>query len=148
MMNSRVGVTLVARTRGEPLAMANAVRDAIWSVDREQTITSISTFDQLVGDAVARPRLLTVLLGLFGALGLVLGAVGLYGVLSYLVSSRQREIGVRIALGASRGAVLGMVVRRGLLMAGVGTAIGARGRRSCSRDTCATSCSAWSRRIR
>jgi predicted permease len=124
MMNSRVGVTLVARTQGEPLSMVNAVRDAIWSVDREQTITSITTFDQLVGDAVARPRLLTVLLGLFGTLGLLLGAVGLYGVLSYLVSSRQREIGVRIALGAPRGAVLGMVVRRGLGMAVAGTAIG------------------------
>jgi ABC-type antimicrobial peptide transport system permease subunit len=73
---------------------------------------------------VARPRLLTVLLGLFGTLGLLLGAVGLYGVLSYLVSSRQREIGVRIALGAPRGAVLGMVVRRGLGMAVAGTAIG------------------------
>ena len=124
MMNSRVQVTLVARTQGEPLAMAAAVRDAIWAVDREQTITSIFTFDQLVGEAVARPRLLTVLLGLFGSLGLILGAVGLYGVLSYLVSSRQREIGVRIALGASRGAVLGMVVRRGLVMATVGTTIG------------------------
>ena len=124
MMNSRVQVTLVARTQGEPLAMAAAVRDAIWSVDREQTITSISTFDQLVGEAVARPRFLTVLLGLFGTLGLVLGAVGLYGVLSYLVSSRQREIGVRIALGAPRGSVLGMVIKRGLVMAGIGTAIG------------------------
>jgi putative ABC transport system permease protein len=124
MMNSRVQVTLVARTKGEPLAMAAAVRDAIWAIDREQTITSIFTFDQLVGEAVARPRLLTVLLGLFGSLGLILGAVGLYGVLSYLVSSRQREIGVRIALGASRGAVLGMVVRRGLVMATIGTTIG------------------------
>jgi ABC-type antimicrobial peptide transport system permease subunit len=124
MMNSRVQVTMVARTRGEPLAMANAVRDAIWSVDREQTITSISTLDHLVGEAVARPRLLTVLLGLFGAVGLLLGAVGLYGVLSYLVSSRQREIGVRIALGAPRGAVLGMVVRKGLAMAVAGITIG------------------------
>jgi ABC-type antimicrobial peptide transport system permease subunit len=124
MMNARVGVTLVTRTRGEPLAMANAVRDAIWSVDREQTITSIFTLDQVVGEAVARPRLLTVLLGLFGTLGLVLGAVGLYGVLSYLVSSRQREIGVRIALGAPRGAVLRMVVQRGLAMAMAGIAIG------------------------
>src|SRR6185503_16087087 len=124
LMNSRVQVTMVARTPGDPLAMANAVRDAIWSVDREQTITSISTFNQLVGEAVARPRLLTVLLGLFGTLGLVLGAVGLYGVLSYLVSSRQREIGVRIALGAPRMSVLRMVVRRGLVMAGAGTVIG------------------------
>ncbi|HEX9565868.1 MAG TPA: ABC transporter permease [Gemmatimonadaceae bacterium] len=124
MMNSRVQVTLVARTQGEPLAMAGAVRDAIWSLDREQTITSIFTFDQLVSEAVARPRLLTVLLGLFGASGLLLGAVGLYGVLAYLVSSRQREIGVRIALGASRSSVLAIVVRRGLLMAGTGTLIG------------------------
>lgn len=124
MMNSRVQVTMVARTRGDPLTMANAVRDAIWSVDKEQTITSISTFDQFVGEAVARPRLLTVLLGLFGTLGLVLGAVGLYGVLSYLVSSRQREIGVRIALGAPRHAVLGMVVRKGLAMAAIGISIG------------------------
>ena len=124
MMNSRVQMTVVARTLGEPLAMAAAVRDAIWSVDREQTITSISTFDQLVGEAVARPRLLTTLLGVFGALGLILGAVGLYGVINYVVTQRTQEIGVRIALGAIPTQVRAMVLRQGLLLGGLGVSLG------------------------
>jgi ABC-type antimicrobial peptide transport system permease subunit len=93
-------------------------------VDRAQTLTTSTTFDPRDGHPVAPPRPLTVLPGLFRTVGLLLGAVGLYGVLSYLVSSRQREIGVRIALGAPRSSVLRMVVRRGLVMAGAGTAIG------------------------
>jgi ABC-type antimicrobial peptide transport system permease subunit len=84
----------------------------------------VFTFDDIMSEAVARPRLLTVLLALFGGLGLLLGSLGIYGVLAYLVSQRQREIGVRLALGAQRGDVLRLVVGRGLLIAVIGVAIG------------------------
>ncbi|HKJ03255.1 MAG TPA: FtsX-like permease family protein, partial [Longimicrobiales bacterium] len=124
LQNNRVKVTLVVRTRGDPLLLARALREAIWSVDSQQAITSMFTFDEIVGEAVARPRLLTVLLGAFGALGLVLGALGIYGVLAFLVSRRQREIGVRIALGAHPATVQRMVVGRGLVLAGVGVTLG------------------------
>ena len=107
--------------------MTRRVQDAIWSLDREQTITSIFTFDDIMNETVARPRLLTVLLGLFGALGLVLGTLGIYGVLAYLVNQRRREIGVRIALGAQSGDVLRMVVGRGLLLGLTGVTLGVLG---------------------
>jgi predicted permease len=122
--NARIKVTLVARTREDPLTMAGAVQAAIHALDPEQTITSVFTYDDLVYEALARPRLLAVLLAAFGLLGLVLGALGIYGVQAYLVSQRQREIGVRMALGARPRAVLGMVVGRGMALAGMGIAIG------------------------
>ena len=122
--NSRVKTTLVARTRGEPLAMADAIKDVIWSLDREQTITSVFTFDDSMRLALGRPRLLTALLGGFGVFGLLLGALGLYGLLAYLVSQRRREIGVRLALGAAPADVRGLVLRHGLALAAAGTVIG------------------------
>jgi predicted permease len=122
----RVRVNLVVRTRGDedPIGMIKRVEDAIRSVDPQQAFTNAYTLDDSVGEAVARPRLLTVLLGLFGAMGLVLGALGIYGVLAYLVNQRTREIGVRLALGASTSDVLSMVVGRGLRLAGLGVAAG------------------------
>jgi ABC-type antimicrobial peptide transport system permease subunit len=125
--NLRVRVNLVVRTNGDPTMMIRNVKEAIWSVDKTQTITSAFTLDDAVGEAVARPRLLTVLLGLFGVMGLVLGALGIYGVLAYLVNQRQREIGVRIALGAQQGDVLRMIVGRGVALGAAGVLLGLLG---------------------
>jgi predicted permease len=123
----RVKVNLVVRTREDPALMIKRVEDAIRAAEPQQTVTAAFTMDDAVGEAVARPRLLTVLLGLFGAMGLVLGALGIYGVLAYLVTQRTREIGVRVALGASTSNVLAMIVGSGLRLAGLGIAIGFAG---------------------
>ncbi|HEV8446001.1 MAG TPA: ABC transporter permease [Gemmatimonadaceae bacterium] len=120
----RVKVNLVVRAQGDPQLMIKRIEDAVRAVDRQQTFTGAFTLDDAVGEAVARPRLLAVLLGLFGTMGLVLGALGIYGVLSYLVTQRTREIGVRVALGARASSVLGMIVWRGLRLAGLGVLVG------------------------
>ncbi len=125
--NSRSKTTIVARTAGDPSTMIPALRDAVWSIDPAQPITAEFTFDDAVSRALAGPRLLTVLLGGFGVLGLTLGAVGIYGVLAAIVGERRREIGVRLALGARPGQVLRLVVHRGLVLTLVGVAIGLGG---------------------
>jgi predicted permease len=125
--NMRSGMSIAVRTAGDPLRYANAVREAIWSVDRDQTITKIETLSAIVGDNVARPRLLATLLLLFGVMGLTLGVLGIYGVLAYAVGQRRQEIGVRVALGASPRSVLGLVVGQGMSLAVVGVAAGIAG---------------------
>jgi predicted permease len=131
--NSRVKTTLVARVRGDPLAAARSMQDVIWSLDREQTITSVFTFGESVSRALGRPRLLTALLVGFGIFGLLIGALGVFGVLTYVVGQRQREIGLRLALGAAPRAILAVFVRHGLRLAALGIALGIVGALAVSR---------------
>ncbi len=122
--NLRSSLTLVVRTRGDPASMTAPVERAIWSVDKDQAIRNVTTLDAIVYRTVARARLTSVLLACFGALGLLLGALGIAGVVAYTVSQRRQEIGVRVALGATRREVLEVVVGRGLALALAGVATG------------------------
>ena len=115
---------LVVRTNIDPMSLAVPVRNAIWSVDKDQTVADIDTMDHIVAEAVARQRFSMLLLGLFAALALLLASIGIYGVMSYSVAQRTREIGIRIALGARRADVLQMTVTQALKLVGVGMLIG------------------------
>jgi predicted lysophospholipase L1 biosynthesis ABC-type transport system permease subunit len=123
----RSGLGLAIRTKGDPRQYAGAVRQAIWSLNRDQTITSVETMSGIVGSTVARPRLLASLLILFGVMGLLLGALGIYGVLAFTVSQRRQELGVRVALGATPRSVLALVVRQGMVLALAGVIAGIAG---------------------
>jgi len=115
---------LIMRTTIEPMGIAASVRNTIWSVDKDQTVAGIDTMDHIVAEAVARQRIGMLLLGLFAGLALLLASVGIYGVMSYSVAQRTREIGIRIALGARRTDVLQMTVAQGLKLVGAGMMIG------------------------
>jgi len=115
---------LVMRTTIEPMGVAASVRNTIWSIDKDQTVADIDTMDHIVAEAVARQRFSMVLLGLFAGLALLLASVGIYGVMSYSVVQRAREIGIRIALGAQRTDVLQMTLAQGLKLICAGMMIG------------------------
>ena len=117
----------VIKASVSPLSLIGDVRDAIQAVDPDQPLMGVSTMNQLIADDLSAPRFRTILLGAFGLTAMLLSVVGLYGVLSYTVAQRSREIGMRMALGAERNAILRLVLRDGVPLVLLGVGIGVAG---------------------
>jgi putative ABC transport system permease protein len=119
------GMTIAVKTStSEPDALASTIKAEIHKVDPDQPVYRIRTMDRFVSETVAGPRFTTLLLGIFAGLAIVLAVVGVYGVISYTVAQRSHEIGVRIALGAGRPQVIGMILRQAMSMTVIGVAAG------------------------
>jgi len=121
---SLLGMTILVKTGGDPAAMVRPVRDAILGLDPTLAVFNVDSLGRHVSRAFLVPRLCAVLFGVFGLIGLVLAAVGLFGVVSYSVRSRTREIGIRVALGARPGTILRLVLTEGLAIVAAGLVIG------------------------
>lgn len=120
-------MTVLLRTDGQPSALVGPMRGVVRGVDPRMPVARAETMTNLLNNSMARTSFTLVMLGIASSVALLLGAIGIYGVISYVVSQRTQEIGVRIALGASRGSVQSMVVRRGMLVCAVGIVVGVLG---------------------
>jgi putative ABC transport system permease protein len=125
--NVEIRPTIVVRSFIDPASLAGALRKAVAEVDPEVPMDQVATMQQLVAGSVSESRFHTAVLSLFALLALFVASIGLYGVMSYVVSQRTREFGIRIAIGASRGAVLRQVLGQGAKLAAIGVCIGLAG---------------------
>jgi predicted permease len=125
--------SLVVRTSGDAAALTASVKNAVWSVDRDQPIVRVATMQSLLATSEAERRFVLILFEAFGLVALVLAATGIYAVLAGSVTERMREIGVRVAVGASRGDIVAMVIRQGVRLTAIGVVIGLAGAMAASQ---------------
>jgi predicted permease len=124
LANAVLPMTLVVRLSGPAHSLAPAIEREIQSIDGQLAITKVRTFDNIISDATARQSFNMLLLGIFSFIALLLAAIGVYGLMSYSVEQRTQEIGIRMALGADQGRMVGMIVRQGTTLAIIGVAAG------------------------